>query len=114
MKKYLFGAALALLSTAALAGPGGTGGGNAQTSKLTGKNAISYPDGWYFGDSVTCNETQHPKFDTVSCTIVNPYLPAGSSGTVEWLSDFGTGQYGTLTYTVSADGLSYTGQVTYN
>jgi hypothetical protein len=111
MKKIILAAiavSFAITGTAFAGTPGST---NGQTLKMTGKNnAASYLDG-YFGQT-TCNETQHPKFDTVSCTLSSPTSLAGTGGTVGWLSDF-NGNYGTFTYTVSADGLSYTGQATY-
>lgn len=109
MKKLILIALATVIASPALAS---TGPNNAVSQKITGKNAVSYADG-YFGDSVTCNETKHSKFDTVGCQITNPYLQPGSTGTVGWYSDFGTGQLGTLTYTVSDDGLSYSGTAAY-
>ena len=100
-----------------------TGPSNGQACQLTGNKATSYADPVFGG--VQCNETQHAAFDTVSCksttglplTNVSP----GQVGSVGWNSDW-TGNpallpshaaTGTLSYTVSADGLSYTGQATY-
>jgi hypothetical protein len=102
----------------AFASPGP--GSNGQTNTGTG-NSITYTNGT-FPDSglVFCNETQHPKFDTVECHGPGVQLQAfeGQTLTVPWLSDFGSGphagQTGVLTYTVSADGLSYSGQATYS
>jgi len=92
-----------------------TGQSNGQTAKLTGNNgAAVYVDG-VFGP-VKCNETQHPKFDTVSCrfTAGQTQTP-GTSGTfTNWYSDFNDrANSGTLTYTINADGTGYTGQATY-
>jgi hypothetical protein len=102
-------ASLVVLGGIAIAATPGTS--NGVTAKLVGQGAASYTDA-VFGD-VTCNETQHPKFDTVSCRIANPNPSlAGTSGTVGWLSDF-NGTFGTLTYSVSADGMHYTGKATY-
>jgi hypothetical protein len=86
---------------------------NGQTAQQTGNRATSYTDS-LFG-AVKCNETSHPKFDTVSCAMSPANLGlAGTSGTVGWNSDFGNRtNTGVLTYTVSPDGLSYTGQATY-
>ena len=90
------------------------------------KNAITYQDA-VFG-LVQVNETQHPNFDTISAKFVDGQTAAslgmqpGQTGTVGWNSDFGTNQSstksvhpltGTLTYTINADGLGYTGQATY-
>lgn len=105
-------AAAAFIASSAFAGTPGSDT-NGQTSKMTGKNGASrYLDG-VFGQT-TCNETQHPQFDTVSCKLDTPNLGlAGVSSTVGWISDFDHTTYGTFTYTVSADGLSYTGHATY-
>jgi hypothetical protein len=121
MRKFIYtglGAAALIAGSVAMAAPAmaSTGpGSNGQTGQLTGKNAISYADP-FFGN-VTCNETQHPKFDTVSCSISPANLGlAGTSGTFTngWTSDFGDrASVGTLTYTVNADGTGYTGQATY-
>jgi hypothetical protein len=115
MKKLIILAAMtasfAMVAGIANAGTPGSQS-NGQTDKMTGhNNAASYTDG-FFGP-VTCNETQHPQFDTVSCRMATPNAAlAGVSSTVGWLSDF-NGKYGTLTYTVSADGSSYTAHATY-
>jgi hypothetical protein len=113
MKKVIFLAAVtasfAIAGGIAIAGTPGSS--NGQTAKLVGQGAASYADP-IFGD-VTCNETQHPKFDTVSCRIANPNPAlAGTSSTNAWLSDF-NGALGTITYSVSADGTSYSGKATY-
>jgi hypothetical protein len=101
-------------------------GTNGQVGHITGKNAITYQDA-VFG-LVQVNETQHPNFDTISAKFVGGQTAAslgmqpGQTGTVGWNSDFGTNQSspasvhlltGTLTYTINADGLGYTGQATY-
>ena len=114
MKKVILAAiavSFAVVGGVAIAGTPGSHG-NGVTDKLTGKNAASYTDA-VFGP-VTCNETQHPKFDTVSCSIAdpNPAL-AGTSGTNGWISDFNGTSLGTITYSVSADGTSYSGKATY-
>ncbi len=77
---------------------------------MTGNEAASYSDP-FFGDT-RCNETQHRKFDTISCNLSAPSSLAGTSGTVGWYSDF-NGALGTFDYTVSADGLSYSGKANY-
>jgi hypothetical protein len=116
----LAAAALSLLgATAAFASPGP--GGNGQTGTGTGNNAFTYSS-FNFPDSgaVICNETQHPKFDTVECQGPGVQLQAyeGQTLSVGWISDFlsgpHAGQTGVLTYTVAPDGLSYSGQVFYN
>jgi hypothetical protein len=114
---------------------------NGQAGQITGNNATVYNDP-YFGP-VSCNETQHPGFDTIGChaVVIGPdgkvvkgatalplWRPAGETNqVVGWVSDFG-GNFtapkngvdpyagrsgGTLNYTVSTDGMSYTGQATY-
>jgi hypothetical protein len=95
-----------------------TGPSNGQSAQQTGNTrAATYPDPFFGG--VKCNETQHPAFDTVACksTTGSPLtnVAPGAIGSVGWNSDFlGSGHTtGVLTYTVSADGLSYTGQATY-
>ena len=90
----------------------GTGGSNGVSDRLTGNGAASYIDP-VFGP-VICNETQHRKFDTVSCRLVtsNPAL-AGTSATVGWNSDFTGGGFGSFTYTFDADGAGYSGKATY-
>jgi hypothetical protein len=106
-------AAAAFIASSAFAGTPGSDS-NGQTTKMTGKNgATSYADP-VFGD-VTCNETQHPKFDTVACAFATPRLDlAGVSGTYGWISDFDHSlPQGTITYTVSLDGTGYTGKATY-
>lgn len=87
-------------------------GSNGVSDRLTGNDAATYYDP-YFGDNVTCNETQHRKFDTVSCTLTDarPDL-AGTTGTIGWYSDF-DGEYGSLTFTFSEDGATYSGKATY-
>jgi hypothetical protein len=103
-------AAVAIGSGIAIAGTPGSQS-NGVTAKLVGQGAAKYTD-VFFGDT-TCNETQHPKFDTVSCRFSTPNLAlAGTSGAIGWDSDF-NGTYGTFTYTVSADGTSYSGKATY-
>jgi hypothetical protein len=116
MKKVIAVTAMAASLLAAVSGtanagtPGSTS--NGQTLKTTGNNAAQYTD-WVFGQT-RCNETQHPQFDTVSCNLVTPNLALkGTSGTVGWISDLDHQTYGTFTYTVSADGMSYSGKATY-
>lgn len=89
-----------------------TGGSNGVSDRLTGNGAASYVDP-VFG-ATTCNETQHRKFDTVSCrlTTANPAL-AGTTATVGWNSDFAGGGFGSFTYTFDADGIGYSGKATY-
>lgn len=113
MNKYVFAAVAASLamSTTAFAGPQGSTS-NGQTGRLTGNAPAEFDDN-YFGSHTVCNETQHRKWDTVSCTLSTPTSLAGTSSTVPWLSDFDHTSVGTMTYTVSADGLSYSGKVTY-
>jgi len=92
---------------------------NGQVGQMTGNTrAASYTDPVFGG--VKCNETQHPAFDTVSCksTTGSPLtnVAPNATGQVGWNSDFAGNTRinpGTLTYTVSPDGLSYTGQATY-
>jgi hypothetical protein len=94
-------------------------GSNGQAGQLTGNHATSYTDP-VFGP-VQCNETQHAKFDTVECQSTTGLpltnVAPNQAGTVGWNSDFGTNSMrhatGVLAYTVSADGMSYTGQATY-
>jgi hypothetical protein len=105
---------------------------NGQQGQLTGKNGLTYNDA-VFGQ-VKINETQHPKFDTISATFIGHTAAdigkwAGETDTLPWNSDF-THNYatpsgaqlpgsidqrvdGTLTYTINADGTGYTGQITY-
>jgi hypothetical protein len=122
MKKVLILAAVTAsfaVGGIAMAGTPGSSNNNSPMAKMTGQGkamgsggADTYTDP-VFGQ-VTCNETQHPQFDTVSCTMATPLSnAAGSSGTVGWYSDF-NGKLGTFTYTVSADGSSYSGKATYN
>jgi hypothetical protein len=111
------GATLAFAASANAA----IGTSNANTGgQLTGKSAAQYTD-YVFGQ-VQVNETQHPKFDTVSAKFIDHTafelgMTPGQTGTVGWNSDFGAGSIhpatGTLTYTINADGTGYTGQVTY-
>ena len=111
MKKVIFVAIIASFAISpSFAAPPGSD--NRMTDKLTGNGAISYNDG-YFHTYDTCNETQHRKFDTVSCRfeVARPEL-AGLSGTVGWFSDF-DGKIGTITYTIDADGGGYSGKATY-
>jgi hypothetical protein len=112
MKKKIILAAFAASLVPGVALAGTPGSSNSVTQKMTGKSATAYSD-VVFGDT-TCNETQHPKFDTVACTLSSANLGlAGTSGTVGWYSDFDNSKLGTFAYTVSADGLSYYGQATY-
>jgi hypothetical protein len=110
-------AAALLLTTGTAFAATGPAGGNGQTGHLTGGKAATYTDP-VFGP-VRCNETQHAKFDTVACqsTTGAPLtgVAGGQAGSIGWNSDFaGSGQpTGTLVYTVSPDGLGYTGQATY-
>jgi hypothetical protein len=114
MKKILIIASVAgvFAVVGGVAGAGTPGShGNGVTARLTGNGATSYTDA-VFGP-VTCNETQHPKFDTVSCQVAdpNPSL-AGTTFTNGWFSDF-NGAAGTISITVSGDGKHYTGKATY-
>ena len=117
-KIILAGAAAAATTLAVLGGAGmasaSTGPCNGQAGQLTGQHAATYNDA-VFGP-VRCNETQHPKFDTVSCQSTSGLpltgVTAGQVGSVGWLSDF-NGTFGTLSFTVSADGLSYTAHAAY-
>jgi len=103
---------VAIIGGAALAGTP-VSHGNGVTDRLTGNGAAKYDDA-VFGPNTTCNETQHPKFDTVSCRLAAPNLAlAGTTGTVSWFSDFDHSIIGTFTYTVSGDGRTYTGKATY-
>jgi hypothetical protein len=115
---------LGATAASASAGPNGSGTtgtpGNSSITKLT-DGSIQYGD-WYFADGgqVQCREVHHANvkagqnFDSVSCARPDGLplsRPAGEAGTVGWVSDF-TGNINvqtTLHYTVSADGLSYTG-----
>jgi hypothetical protein len=91
---------------------GTPGSDNSVTAKQTGSGAAAYHDPGFNAD-VTCNETQHRKFDTVQCTfaVAKPEL-AGVSGSGLWLSDF-DGSVGTITYTINLDGSGYSGKATY-
>ena len=117
-KIILAGAAAAATTLAVLGGAGmasaSTGPSNGQAGQLTGNRATSYADPFFGG--VKCNETQHPAFDTVSCKSTTGLPLAnvvpGQVGSVGWLSDF-NGTFGTLSFTVSADGLSYTAHAAY-
>jgi hypothetical protein len=121
-KSILFGVpALAVAGVVGMSAPAFASAGpdtNGQTAQQTGSNnAATYTDP-VFGP-VKCNETQHPKFDTVACksTSGSPLtgVSPGQIGTVGWNSDFANSGHNTcvLAYTVSLDGLSYTGQATY-
>ena len=112
MKKIIFAVIAASFAISGTAYAGTPGSTNGQTAKQTGKTAAIYSDA-VFGD-VTCNETQHPKFDTVSCAFASARLDiAGQGGTVGWYSDFNSSKLGTMTYAVNADGSGYTGQASY-
>jgi len=116
------GTSIALASSANAATPTAGPGNGITSNTLTGNKsgAQTYQDP-VFG-LVKVNETQHPQFDTVSAKFVGTQTAAslgmypGYSSTVGWNSDFGShsGQTGTLTYTINADGTGYTGQATYN
>ena len=110
MKKVIFSVIVATLAISpALAGTPGSD--NRVSAKLTGNTAAAYNDG-LFG-AVTCNETQHRKFDTVDCAIANPRPDlAGHTITNGWYSDF-DGALGTITFTMNADGSGYSGKATY-
>jgi hypothetical protein len=112
VKKLIIFAALGAF---AISGPaiGGTPGStsNGLLEKATGKNAFTYFEP-YWG-MVTCNETRHARFETVSCTLANPDATlADTSLTTGWRSDF-TGQLGTATLTFNEDGSNYSGHATY-
>jgi len=111
MKKVI----LATIAAAFVISPaiaGSPGSDNGVTARLTGKTSTTYNDG-FFG-SVTCNETQHPKFDTVECQINGAPRTdlAGQTITGSWFSDF-DGTWGSITFTVNADGTGYSGKATY-
>lgn len=121
----LIGANAASASTGPVAGttqPNGT----ASIVQMTGKNGVSYTDP-VFGP-VHCDEVHHyaksgaADFDSVTCksTTGLPLTNAtpGQTETVGWNSDFSTRNWGdvntgSITLTVSDDGLSYTGIATY-
>ena len=112
MKKVIFVAIMASFAISpAIAGTAGSS--NGVTDKLTGNGAAQYYDP-YFRTDVTCNETQHRKFDTVSCTFADakPEL-AGQTLTNRWFSDFVGGGFGSITLTVNLDGTGYSGKATY-
>ncbi len=113
MKKIITVAiAASLVSFAGAASAGTPGSNNGQTGRLTGNTSADYNDA-VFGPT-SCNETQHRKFDTVSCTLETPNLSlAGTTGTSAWYSDFDNSITGTFTYTFSADGSTYSGKATY-
>ena len=107
-------AVLAVSLLGATAASASTGPSNGQTGQMTGNRATSYTDPVFGG--VQCNETQHPKFDTVSCKFTDgQVLTPSSTGTVGWNSDFAgnTHTTGVLTYTVNDSGTGYSGQATY-
>jgi len=113
LKKILTATLAAIILLPAVSVSAGTpGSDNGVSGKKTGKSgAARYTDS-VFGETV-CNETQHPKFDTVSCNLLTANTGlAGTSGSVGWSSDF-DGHYGTFYYTVSDDGLHYSGTVNY-
>jgi hypothetical protein len=111
VKKIILATITASLAVTGTAYAGTPGSSNGVTTRLTGNTSADYADA-VFGNT-SCNETQHPKFDTVSCTLGTPNLSqAGTSATVGWLSDF-NGTYGTFSYTFSADGSTYYGKATY-
>jgi hypothetical protein len=114
-------AAMAVSAFGATAASASTGPSNGQTTQQTGGSAANYQDP-VFGH-VKCNETQHPKFDTVGCTFLDGqgsggYQP-GQTYTVGWNSDFlNSGhQTGVLTFTITTDSAGnvtgYSGQATY-
>lgn len=110
MKKIVYAAVAASFAIAAAASASTGGNDNGVTDKATGKNAFAYVDAW---GPVSCNETKHPKFETVSCNLATPSPDlAGTTITVGWNSDFG-GRTGTITLTFSADGSNYSGLATY-
>lgn len=113
MKKAILTAiAAAFVITPALAGTPGSDNSNGVTARLTGTNNTTYNDG-IFG-SVTCNETQHRKFDTVECQINGTPRTdlAGRTITNLWFSDF-DGTPGSITFTMNLDGTGYSGKATY-
>jgi hypothetical protein len=97
----------------------GSPASNGQVGHMTGNNATFYQDGTF--GPVSCNETQHKAFDTVSCKSTTGLpltnLTAGEVNSIGWNSDFGTASIhpatGALAFTVSPDGMSYAGQATY-
>ena len=113
----LLGTTMAPAAHAATVTAAGPGASNSVQVKTTGKNAFTYTDAMF--GPVKVNETSHPNFDTVGATFTGGQtMTPGQTGTVEWYSDFGSagphaGQYGTLTWTVNADGTGYDGIVTY-
>ncbi|HEY2306466.1 MAG TPA: hypothetical protein VGI05_11355 [Streptosporangiaceae bacterium] len=119
--------AIGALAVPAFASTPSTGStpGNSTISKLTGSGAVSYADP-FFGP-VICNEVHHTNakagqnFDSVNCTSTTGLpltnVTPGEVSSVGWISDFSNANYpipqGTLNFTVSADGLSYTAIGTY-
>ncbi len=91
---------------------GTPGSDNGMTARLTGNTSADYTDGLY--GPVSCNETQHRKFDTVQCTFANarPDL-AGQTLTNGWYSDFNNSIFGSITYTVNLDGTGFSGKAIY-
>jgi hypothetical protein len=104
-------------------GPGTTGTpGNSPIVKMTGSYAAAYTDP-FFGP-VSCNEVHHANvkagqnFDSITCTSTTgsplANVVPGQVGQVGWNTDFPISEpTGLLSFTVSADGLSYTGTASY-
>jgi len=121
----LGGSAAAFAATGPVAGTTQPNG-NANIVQMTGKNGVSYTDPVFGG--VHCDEVHHyakgdaADFDSVTCKSTTGLPLANVSPsqveTVGWNSDFPAGRTfdintGSITLTVSADGLSYTGIATY-
>jgi hypothetical protein len=104
----------------------GSGNPNGVIAKMTGNNNPAVYVDPVFGP-VKANETSHAAngghaaFDTVGVTFTGgQVMTPGQSGDVAWYSDFQpgssspeAGHYGTLHYTVNADGTGYSGTATY-
>jgi hypothetical protein len=126
MKKIIRAAVLGGATVAALAVPAAamaSTGPNAQSglTKMTGQNATTYDDGMFGWVSV--NEVHHGKngqnFDSVTATSTTGLplanVTPGQTGDIGWNTDFAgiSEPQGVLHFTVSADGMSYTGTATY-
>lgn len=122
MKKLLAIAAAVVLAVGTLtfgvtSVTGGTAAAFASNGQSQKLHQIVYSSGYWGGGvflTTSCNETSHPTFDTVGCSILNgpDVSQEGQTFTIGWNSDF-TGNLGSLTYTVSLDGLSLSGIATY-
>jgi hypothetical protein len=129
MRKLIYSAAAAaaLLApvAAATAASASTGPStNSGLTKMVGQHPAAYQDPFFGG--VSCTEVDHSKnvatpFDSINCSSTTGLpltnVTPGQIGSVGWNSDFASGPSagltGTLNFTVSADGMSYTGIATY-